>query len=95
MIQQTIHAEVISLEPSIQVTKVVIEINVFSILEELKLYDALFHVELKVDEENYYYSFIQRNITEPIVTSYMFVEGILTNEDAVSYTVQVSYITKE
>ena len=94
MIQETIQAEVMPLEPSVQVTKVEIEINVSSILEELKLYDALFHVELQVDEKKYYYSFIQRNITKPIITTYMFVEGILTSEDAVSYTVQISYISK-
>lgn len=95
MIQQTIHAEVIPLEPSVQVTKVAIEINVSSIIEELKLYDALFYVELKVDEATYHYSFIKRQITEPVITTYMFVEGILTGEEVVNYTVQISYIAKE
>jgi len=37
MIQLTVHTEVIPLEPSVDMTKMVIKINVASILEELKL----------------------------------------------------------
>lgn len=92
---EPVQAKPILLAEPEEVTKIDIEINVASLLEELKQYDALFHVELNVNGEIYHYSFIKRDITESVVMTYMFVKGVITSKDVVQHTVQISYISKE
>lgn len=45
-------------------------------------------------DKTYYYSFIRRNIVEETMIFPMFVEGELKSLEHVSYTVQISYISK-
>ena len=56
-------------------------------MEELKLFDALFHIELQVGQtgESYHYSFIKRDITESDMVFPMFVKGKITDLDTMTH----------
>ena len=84
--------EAIPMASQQRVTKINVKINISNLLDELKLFDALFHIELTVGEKLYHYSFIKRNITESKVIFPMSVEGEVKDLINVSYTIHISYI---
>lgn len=90
-----VDASPIEMPPNEPFTKIDVHIDVSHLLEELKLYDAVFYIELTVGNDSYHYSFVKRNITEPIVTLPIFVRGEISDLSSISYLVYMSYTKKE
>lgn len=95
--RKEIEVNLIEMPPNETTTKVNVKIDISELLGELKLFDALFHIELTVGREKdlYHYSFVKRDIRESPIIFPMFIRGQITDLSTVNHSVHISYIKKE